>query len=272
MARRHGRRGPAARPGARRCRSAGPRPAPWPAGRCRRASVTTTSLGVGDHVLVGDDDAVGPDDEAGAVALHHPGALGHEEEIPGRAGPAPARRGDVDGDHGAPTPARRRRRARCAGSVDGLRCGRVRGRRPARRWRHVACAAERRPAAPARRLAARRRRTAPQRRSASLRIARHAGAHAPARSASAGTARRDTRPPRSRVPAAGPAGWSRWLSPRSSRHLDVVQRAAAETDVHHRADQHAHHVVQEPVGLDVKAHAAAVGPLGPLGDRARRQR
>ena len=47
-------------------------------------SVTTTLVGVGDHVLVGDDDAVGPDDEAGAVALHHARALGDEEEIPGR--------------------------------------------------------------------------------------------------------------------------------------------------------------------------------------------
>ena len=76
------------------------------------------------------------------------------------------------------------------------------------------------------------------------------------------------RAPRSTVPAAEPADWSRWLSPRSSSISMSPSGPAPEPDVHHRADQHAHHVVQEAVGLDVEAHAAAVRPLRPFGDAA----
>ena len=42
---------------------------------------------------------------------------------------------------------------------------------------------------------------------------------------------------------------------------------SAEPDVHHGADQHAHHVVEEAVGLDVEAQPSTVGPRFPLGAR-----
>ena len=65
--------------------------------------------------------------------------------------------------------------------------------------------------------------------------------------------RRDRSPPRSRVPAAVPADWS--LSCRPARAGSRCRRAGRRPspDVHHGADQHAHHVVQEAVGLDVEA-------------------
>src|SRR5262245_39018680 len=49
--------------------------------------------------------------------------------------------------------------------------------------------------------------------------------------------------------------------------LDVGERSPVESYVHHGSHEHAHHVVQEPVGFDVEAHPPAVGPRFPLGPR-----
>ena len=53
-------------------------------------------FGVGDDVLVGEDDSAGTYDEPSAVALHQPRAFWNEEQVPGRAGRCLAPRGDVD--------------------------------------------------------------------------------------------------------------------------------------------------------------------------------
>ena len=52
--------------------------------------------------------------------------------------------------------------------------------------------------------------------------------------------------------------------PAIRQHLDVGQRTAVEPDIDHRSDEHADHVVQEPVGLHVEAHAPALGAELPL--------
>src|SRR5690349_3746355 len=51
---------------------------------------------------------------------------------------------------------------------------------------------------------------------------------------------------------------------RFEQHLDVAEGTPPEADVHHRAHQHPHHVVQEAVGLDMKADPAARASLAPL--------
>ena len=56
-----------------------------------------------------------------------------------------------------------------------------------------------------------------------------------------------------------------WLSLAAEQRRHVLQRPAPQPDVHHGADQHPHHALKEPVGLDVEAHAPAVGPRLPLG-------
>ena len=53
--------------------------------------------------------------------------------------------------------------------------------------------------------------------------------------------------------------------PAAVRSLDVAQGAAVQPHVHHRAYEHADHVVEKPVGFDVEAHAPALGPDLPLG-------
>src|SRR3954462_5940103 len=56
------------------------------------------------------------------------------------------------------------------------------------------------------------------------------------------------------------------IAPRQqARH--VVRRPTPKRDVHHGADQHSHHVMQEAIGLDVIAPPAAVGTRFPGRER-----
>src|SRR3954468_18259701 len=47
----------------------------------------------------------------------------------------------------------------------------------------------------------------------------------------------------------------------------VVQRAPAQPDIYHGAYQHPNHVMEEPIGLDVIAHAPLVRPVLPPGEQ-----
>ena len=44
----------------------------------------------------------------------------------------------------------------------------------------------------------------------------------------------------------------------------VFQWSPSEPDIHHGANQHPNHALKEPVRLDLKAYALAVGPMAPV--------
>ena len=50
----------------------------------------------------------------------------------------------------------------------------------------------------------------------------------------------------------------------SQQSSDVAERTAPQSDIDHGPYQHTHHVVQESVGLDMKAHPPAVDPRPPF--------
>ena len=62
--------------------------------------------------------------------------------------------------------------------------------------------------------------------------------------------------------------WARVLIiPAREKPSDVPNRAAFRSHVHHRADHHSHHMVEEPIRLDMKAHTTSVRPFRPFGER-----
>jgi anthranilate phosphoribosyltransferase len=51
------------------------------------------------------------------------------------------------------------------------------------------------------------------------------------------------------------------------QHLDVAERTTSQADVHHGADQHSHHVMQEAVGLHMESHSPSFRTGFPLGQK-----
>ena len=46
--------------------------------------------------------------------------------------------------------------------------------------------------------------------------------------------------------------------------MDVIQGPATESHIDHGTYQHADHVMEKPVGLDMEAYAVAIGPRLPV--------
>ncbi len=189
-------------------------------------------LGPGHDVLVGEDDAVAPDDEAGAGAANELGGVPGDEHVGPRGahGHLLARR-DADGDDG-------RREALDGGDDGGTPAdldrglgGEGGGHERQQEGGECGRAAQ-----------------------------RHAASPEWSANASAGYSAETKY-----NPSGGAGGLVSALSSRPSRVVMSSTGRRSEPDVHHRPDQHPDHVVEEPVGDDVKRVPPALVPLPPLG-------
>ena len=226
-----------------------PPPAPCAGRSVPSASVTTTRSASATTCWLVMMTPFGANDEPGAVALDH---VASARATKNKSQGERARRSRRDGALMETTAAETRSAAatsavRREASIAGLarrsrlrrldRCGlRARG---ARRW--TGGGLDRRPRCSARTSADRATRA---------RARPHAASSGSSAYSSAGIGGA----PRSRGPAAVPAGWSRWLSA-ALQQAPRCRRAGRRPspDVHHGAHQHAHHVMEEAVGLDVEA-------------------